>query len=225
LRFLGGLALIVLGTAGCGGGGGSSSPSTPAPPASSCNGTSFTPNYVSSVDLLHWEVFPLRVFFVRDAQYTPTRQSRTLQGFDQWVTATRQATGGNGATYTVVSQQSQANVTVKFFEFTGGSGDTLGTTTVNYTPSDSVIHSAELDLGVTGQAATDIATAAHEFGHTLGISGHSPNQRDLMYFTGNSSGDVTTADLNTALTAYCGEFNTNAITKRTSEPMRTRVMH
>ena len=217
-----GLAALSLGLSGCGGGGSGPStqsssgtgtavvsPSTtPTPLAqtTSCS-QSYTPNYKSSVTLLHWTQFPLRVYFVRDSNYSATRQTMATEGFDGWVKAT-----SNGATYTVVSNADQANVTVTFFPFTGGAGDTLGQTNIDYYRDSRTIKSASIELGVTGGRANDVLTAEHEFGHTLGISGHSPSNEDLMYFEGNDAkcGCITPADLNTLLTAYCGNFNKNA---------------
>lgn len=225
LALLGALLLPVLASCGGGGGGGPKTPgidpTTPVknPNNSSCPQT-FTPNYAPSVALLHWQTFPLRVFFQQDDQLSAARQSTAIAGFNEWVSAT-----GGKADYTVVSQASQAQITVSFYRFMGGSGDTLGTTTVSYT-NDNIIRSAKVELGITGDTKDDILTAAHEYGHALGISGHSPNKPDLMYFTGNLSGDVTTSDLNTARTAYCDNFNRN--TARTSSavgPLKTIVMH
>ncbi len=225
---LGAFLLPIL--ASCGGGG-SSGPKTPrvdsATPApvgfnatDSCNYESFTPNYARSVSLLHWDRFPLRVSFTKNDQLSASRQAVAVKGFNQWVAAT-----GNRADYTVVDSDASPNVTVSFYKFTGGPGDTLGTTTVSYT-GDNVIRKAEIKLGITGNAADDQLTAAHEYGHTLGISGHSPVELDLMYFTGNLSGEITPSDLNTVRTAYCDNFNRS--TARTSAavgPLKTIVMH
>ncbi len=222
------LLLLPLLTSCGGGGGGGNGPqappldsATPVPDNSSSScGQTFAPNYGASVTLLHWERFPLRVFFVQDAQFSTARQAIAVAGFNQWVAAT-----GNRADYTIVTQASQAEISVSFFRFTGGSGDTLGTTTVSFT-GDNVIRSAEIELGVTSNRSDDTLTAAHEFGHALGISGHSPNLTDLMYFSGNLSGDVTTRDLNTIRTAYCDDFNRSA--NRTSSavgPLKTIVIH
>lgn len=223
-----GAAALFLTIAGCGGGGGPKRPSatpTPTPTGTFSSGscsTTYAPNYVSSVDLLHWRVFPLRVFFIQDSQLTSKRQDLAITGFNRWVSAT------NGqADYTVVDSANKANVTVKFFVFKGGPGDTLGTTTVQYTPSDNTIQSAKVELGITNDDTQDKLTAAHEYAHVLAISGHSPNEADLMFSSGNFSGQITPSDLNTVLTAYCGNFNhnTNALTPRSTEPTRTLVMH
>lgn len=218
-------ALMIPLLASCGGGG-SSGPktsridtATPAPTSSSTScGQTFTPNYASSVTLLRFQGFPLRLFFKRDDQYSASRQATALAGFNQWVSAT-----GGRANYSVVSNASNANVTVSFYQFTGGAGDTLGTTTVNY--RGNVIETATLELGITGDAVDDKLTAAHEYGHALGISGHSPDKADLMYFTGNVSGQITTSDLNTILTAYCNNFSSTNRTSAPTGPLKTMVMH
>lgn len=214
--------------ASCGGGGGGSNgpktppidKTTPVPPPnpSACNQT-FAPNYASSVTLLRWQVFPLRVQFKQDAQLSDARQATTVAGFNEWVSAT-----GNRANYVVVGPNGNPNVTVSFYPFTGGPGDTLGTTTVNF--RGNIIESAQIELGITGDAKDDQLTAAHEYGHALGISGHSPDKPDLMFFSGNLDGNVTTQDLNTLLTAYCNNFNRNtALTKPATGPLQTIVIH
>ena len=60
-----------------------------------------------------------------------------------------------------------------------------------------------------------IPTGCHEMGHALGIGGHSPNNLDIMYFTGNLSGQLTTPDLNTLRTCYC-DFTSTPITTQPS---------
>ena len=224
---LGAAALgLFLTLSGCGGGGGGSNsrtavikPSTTPVgrgTGSSC-ASSYTPNYAPSVTLLHWTHFPLKVYFKRDSNYSAARQSLATQGFDEWV----QATNG-GATYRVVTSASGADITVNFYTFTGGPGDTLGVTYVHYYDDDNTIDSAEISLGFTGNNGNDILTAAHEYGHAIGIYGHSPSNQDLMYFEGNDAkcGCITPADLDTVLAAYCGNFPQNAnarVTPHTGE--------
>lgn len=224
---LGIFLLPVLASCGGGGGGGNKTPrldsATPVPTTtsnSSCNGVTFTPNYARSVSLLHWPVFPLHVYFSQNDEFSAARKATAVAGFNQWVAAT-----GNRADYNVVSSESQSNITVSFYKFTGGAGDTLGTATVSY-GSNNVIRKSVIELGITGDKDDDTLTAAHEYGHTLGITGHSPDELDLMYFTGNLSGNITTPDLNTIRTAYCDNFNRS--TNRTNAavgPLKTIVMH
>lgn len=219
-----GVALFATSVAlsGCGGGGGSSNGPGPAqvkatPIANpttgqtgtggNCTNATYAPNYADSVKLLRWTVFPLRIYFKRDANYSAARQALAVQGFNRWVGAT----GSNGFTYNIVTTQAASNVTVDFYDFKGGPGDTLGTTVVSYFEESRTISSADIMIGITGSESNDLLTATHEMGHCLGIFGHSPNQTDLMYFEGNeaSGGVITPLDLNTVLTAYCGDFNKN----------------
>ena len=89
------LALVLAASllTSCGSGGGSNLPVT-------LNDTTrFTPNYVSDLErLLAWPTLPVRVFFVRDSNYSQARQNVAQAGFDQWVTATGGVTVQRGVT-------------------------------------------------------------------------------------------------------------------------------
>lgn len=176
-----------------------------------CTAQTYQPNFVANADsefkLLRWPAFPLRVFFLNEAQNTTARRALATQGFDKWVAATN-----NGATYRVVTQQSQANVTVQFYDYKGGAGDVLGSTQLSAYDGSDTISFAAITIGITGDNRNDGITATHEFGHALGLKGHSLDADDLMSREGNDtrSGRLTPADVNTLLTAYCGDFNKNA---------------
>ena len=126
--------------------------------------------------------FPFASSFVRDAAYSAAAQERTLAGFDFWL---RQIP--NGPTFQVVSTSQQSDLKVTFYRFDSNATDTLGVTRV-FSSTDpafaGTIARAEMDLGITGNNTLDIATAAHEYGHALGVLGHSENPDDLMYFPG-----------------------------------------
>ena len=236
-RWLGAVVVVAsVALAGCGGGGNSgpkapkvgTAPTDPINNGGSntvCDNSTYAPNYTDSVRLLRWPLFPLRIFFVRDSNYSAARQALAVEGFNRWVAAT----GSNGFTYNLVSSEAGSNVTVKFYDFQGGPGDTLGTTVVSYFDQSSTISAADISLGITGDHANDLLTATHEMGHCLGIFGHSPNRTDLMYFEGNeaSGGDITPLDLNTVLTAYCGNFNKNVNTRTAphSGELKTITIH
>jgi len=183
--------LLVWG-AGCGSGGGSSSVIT------NCSLATFTPNYAASVtSLLTWPSFPVRVFFIPDANLTANRKNSALAGFNQWVTAT-----SSTITFQEVSSAPNADITVKFDPTTSN-----GLTELHFTGQQ--MQSADMTVGVRNLAESDIqCVAAHEFGHALGINGHSPDSGDLMYAVHivGTSCPVTTRDLNTIKTGYCDLF-------------------
>ena len=226
-----GAALLALsfGLSGCGGGGGSNGPATPkatatpTPIPTSANATydktRFTPNYVTFLEqnrssdnpvaLLRWTRFPLSIYFERDGNYTTGKQALAVQGFNRWVTKT----GSNGVTYNVVNSATNADITVNFGTFTGGAGDILGQTFFSYDAQSRVLRKGvNIQIKFTGDTNNDLITASHEFGHALGVNGHSNDEKDLMYFTGNDQfgGNVTTPDLNTVKTSYNGIFNKDA---------------
>ena len=208
---LGALSLIL---AGCGGGGSGPTASNTPTPSNTATPRQFTPNYINDIDTLrHWRQFPVTISFVRDSNYTAAAQQRALAGFDFWLKRIP-----NGPTLTVVSSSQTSDVTVSFYQFNAQNSDVLGTTQV-FSSTDpnfvGTIASATMKLGITGDNTLDIATAAHEYGHALGLLGHSKNPDDLMYFQGNDdrSGQLTVADVNTMLTNYNGVFPKN-ITNR-----------
>lgn len=229
------LCAASLALSGCGGGSSGPGPAvtTGKPPSTPtnnnsndrCDNKTFAPNYVDSVRLLRWPLFPLRIFFKRDSNYSAARQALATEGFNRWVAAT----GSNGFTYNVVSSEAAANVTVNFYDFKGGAGDTLGTTVVSFFEQSETIDSADISIGITNDRTNDLLTATHEMGHALGVFGHSPNRSDLMFFEGNNAagGVITPLDLNTMLTAYCGNFNKNVNTRTAphSGELKTVTIH
>lgn len=193
LRFVSFLALLssTLWLSSCGSGGGGAG-------LSACDIDTFTPNYGRNVDhLLNWSSFPVTVFFVKDANYTTARQNLATDGFDQWVSATQGV-----LTYSLTNDVNNADITVRFDPTTSD-----GVTTIHF--SGFTLSSADMALGTRNNAAADIqCIAAHEFGHALGIDGHSDDQNDLMYaihFVGTVC-PVTQRDLNTIKTGYCHLF-------------------
>lgn len=197
---LGGAGLI----AGCGGGGGSSSggylPDV----------TRFVPNYARLITLDHWPRLPVKVYFATDVVITPQGGIPThvndviIAGFNQWSAAT-----GGVISYGIVPTAAEANITVSTVVVPRPSGrtetgstdvDTDGSTLTGATTKIFVwpdITNTELNLG-------QRTTAAHEFGHMLGIAGHSDDPNDLMYPSHGPVDDIplSTRDVNTIKTLY-----------------------
>lgn len=220
------VAVPMLSIAGCGGGGSSSAIPAPTATATPTPSGDFTPNYVSSIEnRLRWASYPINVYFVPNSELTDARRNIAIAGFNEWVSAT-----GNRVPYRIVTDASQADISVTFSSFNGGPGDELGVSIITFEQSTNLIIEVAMNIGITGDSREDIQTAAHEYGHSIGIAGHSPNQADLMFPVGNSAGCscITTADLNTLFAIYNGQFNTNATRSartRPTGPTRTITIH
>lgn len=197
--------------AGCGGGGGSSASSTSTSSSYQPDLTHFTPNYAASLTLYHWPMLPVRVYFANDLTITPsggspTRVNDLIQtGFNRWPAATGGVVG-----FTVVTDPSQAQITVSTVTVPDPSGlSETGKTSVTNT-SGNVLTGATVqiyvwpDITVPELTLGQVETASHEFGHALGIGGHSPDRSDLMYVSHDPNTDVALSvrDVDTIKTIY-----------------------
>ncbi len=205
--------VVLIGLARCGGGG------TRTATQQVCSADTFQPNYVKSLErLLYWEVFPVRVYFVRDEYYSELLRMYALNGFTQWVEAS-----ANKIRFVEVENPDDAQITVRFDPQSTG-----GLTTYSYYPSSGQLVKAEIKVGIASSNPVDIQSiSAHEFGHALGIAGHSSNPNDMMYptFVSNRPLQVTEQDFNTLRTAYCALFLGRVHTQRigSSEEMPVQI--
>ncbi len=208
--FLGTAAALGLSglLAGCGGG---SSSSTSPGGAYQPDLSRFTPNYAANITLYHWPTLPVRVYFANDLTVTPTGGSPTrvndliLTGFNRWPAATGGVVG-----FTQVMDPSQAQITVSTVAIPDPTGlSETGKTSVTPGPGN-VLTSATIqiyiwpDITVPELTQGLLATSAHEFGHALGIGGHSPDPGDVMYASHDPNADVplSARDVNTIKTIY-----------------------
>ena len=155
-----------------------------------------TPNYAAKLEhKATWAAFPLRIHFPRDSEYSAERERLATAGFRQWEAAT-----GGVMRFDVIDHASRANITVRF-----DPGTNDGSTTNSFSRSEMI--RAEMTIGVKREKSADITCiAAHEFGHALGVSGHSDDRKDLMYsyhWMGKGCG-ISERDLNTLASLYSG---------------------
>jgi len=153
-----------------------------------------TTNYRKRIrNVLSWQQFPVKVCFVHNDQYTVRRHDAAIAGFQAWVDSTDRY-----VQFTEVSDPAASQVLV---EFDGTSND--GLTKLRF--RGHAIRSAEVHVGANAESLPDVtAVAAHEFGHALGLDGHSDSRMDLMYpvhYMGTRP-RISSRDLNTLAQAY-----------------------
>ena len=156
--------------------------------------------------LLHWDHFPLLVYLTPSPSATNDCRNAALAGFDQWVRASH-----DFVRYKLVATSAQAQITVTFLpvDAVPHQGRACGDTTMTFLTT--TLKSAAILLATGDATPTELqATAAHEFGHALGLDGHSDDPDDLMYpvlerFRGDEVTPcrrITKRDLNTLKVCY-----------------------
>jgi hypothetical protein len=222
---IGVLALFSLTSCGGSGGGGGAE--------RSCGTDVYIPNYALDQDadgsdnlLTFWDRLPLKVYYEGDVTIRGgSGVDVSWAAFERWNTISAQTL----VTRTTVL--SDADVIVRF-RIVPATTTVLGVTTKRIVVSTRETVSAEIQLNVWTTMTNDqffkgfAATSAHEMGHVLYLSGHSESNADLMFPFGSASADkdISTADYNTLLTAYCGVFDTRASRVKAASRAREGVV-
>lgn len=166
----------------------------------------YTPNYADNLeDFLRWKDLPVSVRFATKFTLGDRELEDQLRaGFNKWTRAT------SGAVRWTETSSSDANlvVTMEKLDAAPGGGDTLGRTRVRWNAGENRIRSATMVVYVWDRMSESevnrlVNTGAHEFGHALGLMGHSPYDDDVMVPAGNK-GAISERDFNTLASAYCG---------------------
>lgn len=210
---------VIIGLGGCGGGGGTGTTSTTSTTSTTATGyqcfADYTPNYSNDIktstnpnvegSFYGWAKLPIKVYFPIDANWTQARQDATTAGFDGWA-----ATMGFSNFYVLTSTSSDALMTVTFNDSLGTG--VLGVTEGSVNSSTQLLTSCTMKIWKSRTLPQIQQTAAHEFGHAMGMFGHSPDSLDLMYYAATPlSPDLPTLnDRNTLKGNYCNNFFSRA---------------
>lgn len=135
------------------------------------------PDASPPIRVLHWAHFPVRISLEAHGLGQTEEVPTALAGFSEWGAASH-----GKISFVRVSDPSKADITVQFVpgRYLAAGTQAVGETTIY--SSDGVLKKASMRLAEGAMLPEELqATAAHEFGHALGISGHSSDPDDVMY--------------------------------------------
>ncbi|MEH2058734.1 MAG: peptidase [Nostoc sp.] len=170
------------------------------------SGDYFSQVRTTQVGYLVWSQFPVRVY-VEPPKAISEKQAQAwvngvLQGVQEW---------SNYLPLTVVEQPEIADITIARkappLQISPGSNipraRSAQTTYELYTSNKVLSHRFTILLSPSQTGEYLIAATRHEFGHTLGIWGHSPLQTDALYFSQvRNPSPISPRDVNTLKRVY-----------------------
>ncbi|MEH2262537.1 peptidase [Nostoc sp.] len=170
------------------------------------SGDYFSQVTTTQVGYLVWSQFPIRVY-VESPKAINEKQAQTwvnnvLQGVYEWSTY---------LPLTIVEQPEIADITIARkappLQISPGSNipraRSAQTTYELYTSNNVLFHRFTILLSPSQTGEYLIAATRHEFGHALGIWGHSPLQTDALYFSQvRNPSPISARDVNTLKRVY-----------------------
>ncbi len=172
----------------------------------------FTPNYAGNLRVLnHFQTLPIKIWVDPLLARNATEEQLLFNGIDKW----KRASGGV-ITYTKVKTSGEADIRLRSVDNLLNVGPGVLGVNLSIPELDSINN--DLDFStlwlIRAQSAVQNgaerrqyeAIVAHEFGHALGLQGHSDVETDLMFpFIGPL--ELTDRDINTVATGYKRYFD------------------
>ena len=164
---------------------------------------------------------PLKVYINNNAKVKTEYVTQAKAALSEW-----QAAGQGKFSFVYVNDSALADVTIEFGRNSKGDFGISKSTNQNNKRDKTTVTLYTIN-NMTGKPLTPIDVhnvALHEFGHMLGINGHSPSEKDRLYPTYDFQKyakiplKLTQRDINTVLTLYNMDLNPestadNSITK------------
>lgn len=170
------------------------------------SGDYFSQVTTTQVGYLVWSQFPIRVYveppILISEKQVQAWVNAVLQGVDEW---------SNYLPLTIVEQPEIADITIVRkappLQISPGSNITRArsaqTTYELYTSNKLLSHRFTILLSPSQTGEYLIAASRHEFGHALGIWGHSPLETDALYFSQvRQPPPISSRDINTLKRVY-----------------------
>jgi tetratricopeptide (TPR) repeat protein len=153
---------------------------------------------ITAADAARWDadIMPIRVYIepaLKLSQWKPEYDSILKKAFESWSAASK-----NLVSFTFVNNAADAQIKCRWTSKTDDLSGSLeqGVTRSKFQENKLLKVDITILMCLPNQPKIPVSkeiiskTCLHEIGHALGISGHSPNPRDIMYFKEEDDGKV-----------------------------------